>query len=114
MAKRKYVVVDIDSSRAVMASQKEQLNSAFGIIPTLTRSALSSATVCLLNIAVAKGAPAQTHTVIHNFTGARDGACYAGLSMDRTGNFCGTTASSGAQPGGGSYGQGVIFQITPN
>ena len=44
------------------------------------------------------GAQAQTFTVLHNFTGGLDGANpYTGLTMDRSGNFYGTTAYGGSQ-----------------
>ncbi len=43
-------------------------------------------------------AQAQTFTVLHNFTGGLDGANpYTGLTMDRSGNFYGTTAYGGSQ-----------------
>jgi len=51
---------------------------------------------------------AQTITVLHNFTGGDDGAFpYAGLTMDRAGNFYGTTSA------GGGYGrEGVVFRLS--
>lgn len=53
-------------------------------------------------------AQAQTITVLHNFTGGGDGAFpYAGLTMDRAGNFYGTTSA------GGGYGrEGVVFRLS--
>ena len=59
---------------------------------------------------------AQTFTVLHAFTGGADGAGPAGggLTIDRAGNFYGTTGS------GGYYGSsclyescGVVFRMTP-
>jgi len=52
-------------------------------------------------------AQAQTYTVIHNFTGGIGGNYpYDGLTMDRAGNFYGTTY------GGGASGQGSVFKLT--
>ena len=50
-------------------------------------------------------AHAQTYTVLHNFTGGRDGGDpYAGLTMDRAGNLYGT-----ASYGGNGY--GVVYEL---
>jgi uncharacterized repeat protein (TIGR03803 family) len=49
-----------------------------------------------------------TPTVLHTFTGGADGGSpYAGLVFDSAGNLYGTTAN------GGTYGHGVVFQLTP-
>jgi len=49
-----------------------------------------------------------TETVLYTFTGLSDGAGpYAGLIQDAAGNFYGTAW------GGGAYGYGVLFKITP-
>ena len=51
-------------------------------------------------------AQAQTHTitVLHNFTGGNDGAAPdAGLTMDRAGNFYGTTVAGGPSNLGGVF-----------
>lgn len=48
-------------------------------------------------------------TVLHNFTGAADGATpWAGLILDSTGNLYGTTTA------GGAWGMGTIFELTPS
>lgn len=51
---------------------------------------------------------AQTLTVLHSFTGGNDGKYpTAGLTMDRAGNFYGTTAY------GGASNVGVVFRLSP-
>ena len=58
----------------------------------------------------APSAQAQTFNVLHNFTGGGDGASPgAGLTMDKGGNFYGTTESGGA---GGPNGYGTVFKLT--
>jgi len=53
-------------------------------------------------------ARAQTLTVLHSFTGGNDGKYpTAGLTMDRAGNFYGTT------PYGGASDVGVVFRLSP-
>ena len=59
-------------------------------------------------------AQAQTYTVIHNFTGAQDGATpMAGLTLDRAGNLYGM-ANFGGNSGGncGASGCGVVYRLT--
>jgi len=49
---------------------------------------------------------AQTYSVLHNFAGGTSGAYpYDGLTMDRAGNFYGTTYE------GGTNGQGMVFKL---
>jgi uncharacterized repeat protein (TIGR03803 family) len=61
----------------------------------------------------AVSAEAQTYTVLHNFSGGGDGRePYAGLSMDRAGNFYGTTVYGGNLNNCDlSYGCGVVFKL---
>ena len=51
-----------------------------------------------------------TETVLYSFTGGVDGAnpYYAGVIFDSTGNLYGTTV------GGGTFGFGTVFELTPN
>jgi uncharacterized repeat protein (TIGR03803 family) len=48
-----------------------------------------------------------THTVLHTFNGEDGAQAYAGVSVDGHGNLYGATA------GGGAYGWGVIFKLSP-
>ena len=68
---------------------------------------LISLTILALAIAIVPAAHAQTLTVLHNFTGYADGGVpNAGLTMDRAGNFYGTTITGG--PGN----LGVVFRLS--
>jgi uncharacterized repeat protein (TIGR03803 family) len=74
-------------------------NTAFGL------SRIFAPPLWVLICAVA-AASAQTYTVLHSFTGGGDGSePSAGLTMDRAGNFYGTTIF------GGSHGLGLVFKL---
>ena len=63
--------------------------------------------VFLFMTLTAQPVQAQTYKVIYNFTGGQDGAVpYTGLTMDRAGNFYGTTLN------GGSTGNGTVFRLS--
>ncbi len=58
-------------------------------------------------LALAASLHAQTYSVLHNFGGGTSGSYpYCGLTMDRVGNFYGTTYE------GGSNGQGMVFKLS--
>jgi len=62
--------------------------------------------VLVLGVLATRSAPAQTFSVLYNFTCAPDGAYpYAGLVRDAAGNLYGTTI------GGGSFSDGTVFKI---
>jgi uncharacterized repeat protein (TIGR03803 family) len=66
---------------------------------------LATLMVLVLTVIVARSAPAQTFTVLHNFTGGTDGGSpSAGITMDRAGNLYGTTYNGGT-------GQGAVFKL---
>ncbi|HEY6768561.1 MAG TPA: choice-of-anchor tandem repeat GloVer-containing protein [Candidatus Sulfotelmatobacter sp.] len=66
---------------------------------------LSFAMTC----AMASVARAQTFTVLYSFTGGTDGGGVgSGVVMDKQGNLYGTTT------GGGAYGYGTVFELSPN
>ncbi len=68
--------------------------------------ALALAIIFALTVTASHSAQAQTLTVLHSFTGARDGANpAAGLTMDATGNLYGTTENGGA-------GYGTVFKLS--
>lgn len=66
----------------------------------------------LILLATAIAAEAQTFQILHNFAGPDGTSPYAGLSMDRAGNFYGT-ASGGGNIGGacGTWGCGTVFKL---
>ena len=56
-------------------------------------------------------AHAQSYTLVHTFTGGKDGAFpYSGLAMDSAGNFHGVTAAGGIDNGSG--GAGVVYTLS--
>ena len=56
-----------------------------------------------------------TESVLHRFTGPPDGLePAAGLTFDTAGNLYGTTIYGGSGPDCGSFGCGVVFELTPN
>ena len=73
-------------------------------------AALTLTVVLALTIVVTRSAQAQTFNVLHSFTGGGDGASPgAGLTMDKGGNFYGTTEHGGP---GGPNGYGTVFKLT--
>jgi len=82
-----------------------------GNVGTLVRANVR--VLCLIVALAAPGLRAQTYTVIHNFSGGRDGATpMAGLTMDRGGNLYGA-ANFGGNLGGdcGATGCGVVYRL---
>ncbi len=64
-------------------------------------------------LTLAISAHAQTYLVLHKFGGGADGwAPYAGLTMDRAGNFYGTTWVGGQSNQDCDWGCGVVFKLT--
>ena len=59
---------------------------------------------------VASGAWAAAHQVLHSFapSGSDGVASLAGLTVDRAGNYYGTSSS------GGAYNAGAVFELSPN
>jgi uncharacterized repeat protein (TIGR03803 family) len=78
----------------------------------LSRTVLRTATVAMaiafaVTVLLTQAAQAQTFTVIHNFTGGKDGAVpRVGLTADRAGNLYGTTSA-----GGGANGYGAVYEL---
>jgi uncharacterized repeat protein (TIGR03803 family) len=57
----------------------------------------------------------DNETILHNFTGAPDGANPNGLISDKAGNLYGTTTAGGDKAcKGGSTGCGIVFKIDTN
>jgi uncharacterized repeat protein (TIGR03803 family) len=58
--------------------------------------------------------PTGKETVLHSFTGGKDGAFpYAGLTMDTAGSLYGVAEEGGDTSCDAPYGCGVVFKITP-
>jgi uncharacterized repeat protein (TIGR03803 family) len=85
----------LDARRSIMTSAEHA--------PTLNFRRSRGTAVAIFAITLALlGLPgqAQTFTTLHSFTGGADGSePFAGVSMDRAGNFYGTTAYGGSQRG---------------
>jgi uncharacterized repeat protein (TIGR03803 family) len=75
-----------------------------------------SISIVAATIVFTQSAQAQKFTVLHNFTGGEDGAYpYAGLAVDRAGNFYGTTLFGGYTGGncnGLVKGCGTVFKLS--
>ncbi len=81
-----------------------------GVTRRLKVVLLALASALALTIAVTRSAQAQTFDVLHSFTGGGDGASPgAGLTMDKGGNFYGTTEHGGPN---GPNGYGTVFKLT--
>jgi uncharacterized repeat protein (TIGR03803 family) len=62
-----------------------------------------------ISCAMATSARAQTFSVLYSFTGGTDGGGVgSSVVMDKQGNLYGTTT------GGGAYGYGTVFELSPN
>ena len=84
-----------------------QNKSSFLVRPTV---ALALAVTMVWSLTIS----AQTLSVLHNFSGGRDGANpYAGVTVDRAGNIYGTTSAGGNRGGGCTQfgGCGTVFKL---
>ncbi len=71
--------------------------------------------ICTLTLFPGCVTQAQTLTVLHNFTGAQDGATpFAGLTVDAAGNLYGAAANGGVQPCSWhtGFGCGTVFKLS--
>ncbi len=86
-----------------MSTAVQEAVSNFDIDVRIRTIAVTAAIVLAMTIIAAPAAEAQTLSILHAFTGGRDGGePYAGLTIDQAGNFYGTT-SSAAQADTGRY-----------
>ena len=79
------------------------------LVAAMIRATLTLAVLLTLLLIAARPAQAQTETVLYNF----DYNTYGGypesrLTLDGAGNFYGTTG------GGGQWGWGTVFELSPN
>jgi len=72
------------------------------------RAALTLAVLSALLIIAARPAQAQTETTLYAFTGSDGSDPLSGLTFDGAGNLYGT------DEGGGLYGYGTVFELSPN
>ena len=78
----------------------------FNNVSSVSKIAMPFAMVLALSLLPMQSLRAQTYSVIHNFTGGRDGATPdAGVTIDGAGNLYGTTY------GGGSDSSGVVYEL---
>src|SRR5580698_8153919 len=85
--------------------------SSIGNLWTAARAAVITTTIAttLLLICASQVCAAVDVTVMHAFTGGKDGAFLdSNLVADAAGNFYGTTQI------GGAYGWGTVFELSPN
>jgi uncharacterized repeat protein (TIGR03803 family) len=76
------------------------------------RAILTACAIVALAIVIPGPASAQTYSVIHNFTGGRDGAVPdAGVTIDAAGNLYGTTEEGGSGYRGSGF--GAIYELKP-
>ena len=88
-----------------MANPAQPSSLIFGSSPRGTVFAL--ALLCLLTVAAAPVAQAQTYNLLHEFSNLPDGdAPYASVTMDRAGKLYGTTTY------GGANGKGLVFKLS--
>jgi len=86
-----------------MANLARQVTLIF--VSGLRGRAFALTLLCALTMIAMQSAPAQTFTVLHDFTGGNDGAApAAGLTMDAAGHLFGTTALGG-------LGHGTVFEL---
>ena len=67
--------------------------------------------MCMLTAVGLQPAPAQTYTVIHNFTGGADGAGPGGLIIDAGGNLYGAASGGGLSSQNCDGTCGVVFKL---
>jgi uncharacterized repeat protein (TIGR03803 family) len=92
--------------RIIMATPEHHETQIFAKIRRAAGMGPTLAMFFALTVVASLTAPAQTYTVIHNFTGGGDGADpRTGLTKDAAGNFYGTTRD------GGKYGLGTVFRL---
>ena len=94
-----------------MHGKKQFRNSLFQVISRAAAAVLAIVVLFSLMLILTQSAPAQTFTVLHNFTGGLDGRNpYAGLTMDAAGNLYGTTC--GAVCATGESNAGTVFRLS--
>lgn len=87
-----------------MVNARKFRSSSFDV--SLSAATLALALASLLFFIATQSAPAQTFSVVHNFTGGADGGNpYSGVTIDVAGNLYGTAMVS-------STGYGTVYKLT--
>lgn len=79
---------------------------------SLGRTACALAILCALTMIATQSAQGQTFTVLHSFTGDDGANPSAGLTIDRAGNFYGTTFAGGNNGNDCNSGCGTVFKFS--
>jgi uncharacterized repeat protein (TIGR03803 family) len=104
----RFVVIADEAKAASLANRKTLPASTGKHQASILRLVECAALAIVLTSAVlvTQSAQAQTHNVLHSFTGVADGATpYAGLVRDASGNLYGTTTA------GGASNRGTVFKL---
>jgi len=97
-----------------MASEEQTADPILNFNSRTASLALVLAVLVTTGILGVPAAPAQTYTILHNFSGGDGANPYAGLTMDRAGNLYGTTEYGGTHIcfQTENLGCGTVFKLT--
>src|SRR6202795_4209903 len=89
-------------------------NSRSGLTQRQMAATYAVLSVLVVMIGAAVGAPAQTETVLHSFSGGKGGSAPSGgLVFDTAGNLYGTHLGGGNLQSCSNRGCGTVFQLSP-
>jgi uncharacterized repeat protein (TIGR03803 family) len=100
---------DTDGAAPRSAMAFDQSGNLYGTTISGGMSDCNGGTGCGVVYKLTRSGGSWTHSVLYSFAGGVDGvAPTSGLIFDGSGNVYGTTS------GGGTYGQGTIYRLTPS